>query len=121
MNTAIWGPPLWRILHGLSATFTPRTEKDVELMDVFIRNLQAVLPCVFCRDSLLHFLSDNIRDVKESARKGELDEWMYDLHNLVNDKLNKQQAERLGIPKELHDALLASSRVTLDVLSLIHI
>jgi len=115
MNTAIWGPPLWRILHGISATFTPDTKMDLELIDTFIHNLQAVLPCVFCRNSLQHFLDHRMPDIKTYAVEGRLDEWMYDLHNLVNNKLNKQLSEKLGIPEEFHDILLQSGKISLDI------
>lgn len=78
-------------------------------------NLQSVLPCVFCRDSLTGFLA-SMRDVKRSALDGELDVWMYDLHNLVNDKLNVQQYVKMGVPTELQDGLLASCRVPLEII-----
>ena len=100
MNTWIWGPPTWKLLHTLafrapSSTATRTTGAECASdIAAFILTLQDVLPCVYCRVSLEHFLrllhmrfGRTLRDV---VADGDFARWMYDLHELVNDKLNKQ-------------------------------
>jgi hypothetical protein len=60
----------------------------------FILTLQDVLPCVYCRSSLEQYLrvlhTRFRRTLRDVVADGELALWMYNLHELVNDKLNKQ-------------------------------
>lgn len=110
MDPCVWGPPLWRLLHG-SAMAHPVKSRGHVLQ--CLSSMRAVLPCEKCRKSLtaileglsgLHFA--NVFEVT----------WM--VHNYVNRKLNKpllplSRARRLwtvasapGDPLSLVDSLV---------------
>lgn len=93
MNTWIWGPPTWKILHTLS--FSPRVHAgNAGDIAAFLMTLQDVLPCVYCRASFGTFVQNLHarfgRTLRDVIAGGQLAEWMYALHELVNNKLNQQ-------------------------------
>lgn len=97
VKTTSWGPCAWVVLHGLSKAIDgkPGLSRDFNL---FIINLQSVLPCVHCRRSLTKFYKGPPRRSTGYSR------FMYTLHNKVNKKLLDQQgatkaARREYIPK----------------------
>ena len=98
MNTSIWGPPLWKILHTVS--YSPDAVVKSQLVTEFIETLQFVLPCIYCRRSFQTFLGQMQQTYGETVtatiEKGDLAKWMYDVHNLVNHKLDEQKHP--GIP-----------------------
>ena len=141
MNTRVWGPVACGILHGcadaLSANTgdvsmlmdggrrrkqSPQNMSDIDTSAAIIREvtdfmlcMQRVLPCKYCRASLKDFLATLSPTLASHIRRGELDRWMYDLHNLVNDKLLRQQYVTAGVPHKHHDALIAAQTISLDV------
>ncbi len=96
MNTWIWGPPKWRLLHTIS--FSPGTaapQTAVKLTQ-FLECLQHVLPCIYCRESYGRFyaeLVDEFGPTPDVATSKRLPLWMYTLHDKVNHKLDLQTTE----------------------------
>lgn len=93
MNTWIWGPPAWRFLHTLS--FSPQASTVAPQLETFLLAMGAVLPCVYCRDSFhafVHRLEERAggQSLRHVIHAGRLSVWMYELHELVNNKLNAQ-------------------------------
>lgn len=90
MDTRFWGPCGWRLLH-LSVT-APLNGRDFKQIKEFFELLPYVLPCKFCRQSLTHYYRKRpIPDTYE-----EMNKWMYNIHNEVNDKLRSQNL--LNVP-----------------------
>jgi hypothetical protein len=84
MDTRFWGPAGWRLLH-LSVT-TPLNGRDFDKIKDFYRLLPFVLPCKFCRESLSkYYLKRPLPTDYEQMNR-----WLYDIHNEVNDKLRSQ-------------------------------
>jgi hypothetical protein len=81
----------------------------------FMHALQRVLPCKYCRDSLHGFLQD-LEPPHVALSVGRLDDWMYRLHNMVNEKLWRQQYTAAGVPDTLHDALVKTQTVPLEII-----
>jgi hypothetical protein len=85
MDTRFWGPSGWRLLHLVAASDlgTRRVKEWFEL-------LEYVLPCKYCRASFHDYIrklpltDDIVADPAKFSR------WIYDIHNMVNDKLRKQ-------------------------------
>jgi hypothetical protein len=110
MNTAVWGPHTWRILHGLSY-LQHDDDEGKKLMDAFLVEMGTCLPCVFCRDSFKVFLGQMAQDygeyssykpiVSPDVSQGKCDDvprtiaWMWLLHEKVNMKLATQRADAL--------------------------
>lgn len=84
MNTEEWGPPAWRILHGLAALLPARAADEPAVLRAWhacIRALRASLPCVYCRESFAY--------LSRPLPRRDVDVWWWHVHELVNIKLNK--------------------------------
>lgn len=87
-----WGMPFWKMLHGVSFGCTaPEVPTCVaDLME----SIGGILPCTYCRASYPIFLNKtlefrgfkSLRDMPGHM----LPKFMYDLHNMVNYKLDWQ-------------------------------
>lgn len=101
MDTRFWGPSGWRLLHLVAAA---RRTESIPLFEV----LPYVLPCKFCRASLTdYYLADPIPSKAE-----DLPEWLYRVHNQVNQKLRDQKLPTAPDPswesiKQLYDNWVA--------------
>lgn len=80
MDTRFWGPSGWQLFHLIA--FTSPKEHAREVLD----DMKDILPCKYCRASTQEF-------VKKHPPTGDLGKWLYDIHNMVNDKLRTQCAE----------------------------
>lgn len=92
MNTAVWGPPMWRILHELAWLYdrvhAPSSGKRIQSI---LEALRTTLPCKYCRDSFTEFYKILGGSVTDHLRTRTMTAWMHELHNLVNAKLLSQQ------------------------------
>lgn len=84
MDTRFWGPAGWRLLH-LTVT-TPLNGRHFSDIKEFFKLLPFILPCKFCRQSLSKYYLK--RPVPSSYNN--MNKWLYDIHNDVNDKLRSQ-------------------------------
>lgn len=86
----IWGPHMWKTLHCISFGYpiNPSTEQQ-ENYKKFFENLGNVLPCKYCSDSYNRIISDSkVRlDDEIFKTRDNLTQWVFDLHNMVNQKL----------------------------------
>jgi len=87
MNVNIWGPELWSILHGIAGL-----EKSLFALPLFA-DLCVLLPCIHCRKSYCAFYSND--ECKEAFAAGKSMEYVYKIHNYVNDKLELQRLDKL--------------------------
>ena len=90
MDTRFWGPDGWKIFHSIAEGYPDKPTNDERYMyGCFFKCLRFVLPCIYCRISFKEYSEklqvDDHLDSKESLTK-----WMYNMHNLVNDKLRTQ-------------------------------
>lgn len=98
MNTTAFGPPSWRMMGFVAAGFD-MNDTPVELKKrqyaTFFRSLGDVLSCRYCRESYkVFFDSLDIDKYMELPNYGLL-RFCYDLKNLVNNKLVKQEEKAL--------------------------
>lgn len=90
MDTRKWGPDGWILLHSITFNYPLKpTQKDKINHLLFFNTLQFILPCKYCRESFSDFMKqlpiDNYLDSRNKISK-----WLYNIHNLVNNKLIKQ-------------------------------
>ena len=97
LMTRLWGPSGWLFLHCISFGYPykidPTNPEHLEKQNDYYRffyYLGKVLPCKYCRNSYMDFFTQISPMSKLGSRK-EFTKWLYDIHNLVNDKL--------GVPK----------------------
>ena len=88
--TKIWGPPSWKFLHCVSFGYplNPTNEQKNDYM-TFYKTIGKVLPCKYCRDSYNNFIlvAPTLLDMEVMKNRATLTEWLYKLHNVVNNKL----------------------------------
>ena len=102
MNTFIWGPPLWKLIH--SVAYCAQSQHADELA-LFFLTFKKVLPCIYCRKSFEEFertltvLHGN-KTLAQIIQNRELFAWSYALHDLVNEKLDRQEFEKQIVTKE---------------------
>lgn len=75
MDTRFWGPSAWQLFHLVAF----RSEHPDDVLNM----MKDVLPCRYCRESTTQF-------VREHPLRGDPGRWLYEIHNMVNDKLRKQ-------------------------------
>ena len=107
MNTNIWGPSAWRLIHSMAFTY-PREPNliDKQRYKSLFESLSYTLPCVNCQynyqKELLHF------DLDIALRSREhLSRWAFNLHNSVNKRLNKKEMSYEEV-RELYTDLINS-------------
>ena len=95
MQVAVWGPVGWKFLHSVAHGFPENpskfdTENSLPLGTTANSYLQffvlvgRVLPCRYCRDSYLEYLSE---EPPATTSKSTLTKWLWNMHNKVNHKL----------------------------------
>ena len=90
MDTRKWGPDGWSLLHSITFNYPLKpTPKDKTEHLLFFNTLQHILPCKYCRESFKEYMKKSPIDNNLDSRK-KLSKWLYNIHNLVNNKLIKQ-------------------------------
>lgn len=79
MDTRFFGPSGWELFHLIA--FRSSHPDDV------LNQMKDILPCKFCRASTTQFVHEH---PLHSTNPGK---WLYEIHNMVNDKLRTQCAE----------------------------
>jgi hypothetical protein len=102
LMTRIWGPSGWLFLHCISFGYpykiNPTNPEHLEKQNDYYRffyYLGKVMPCKYCRNSYMDFFTKKSPISNLGSRK-EFTKWLYDIHNMVNDKLGVPECE---IPK----------------------
>ena len=90
MDVRFWGPSGWKLLHSISFLAPKKLNSEEQnLYHLFYESLRYVLPCKYCRDSLNKFMNKiPLHNYIHTREK--LSEWVYLIHNQVNNKLRKQ-------------------------------
>ena len=91
MQTSIWGPLFWTVLHLTSFNYPvhPTTQQKEDYC-VWLLSMGKVLPCRYCRENFPRnlraagFGPTVFRDRESFSR------FVYELHNCVNRMLNKR-------------------------------
>jgi len=84
MDTRFWGPSGWELFH-LIAFRSPHPD-DV------LNQMKDVLPCKYCRASTTQFVRDHPLRLASSDTSAGPGKWLYEIHNMVNNKLRTQCA-----------------------------
>ena len=80
-----WGPIAWNLIHNFSIH-----SKDNELMIVMIKTFGYILPCPTCKNHYNYLINDIYKlNDDENLNKKYLIKYLYTIHNLVNETLDK--------------------------------
>ena len=91
MSTYIWGPAFWHVLHTISFNY-PNNPTDKQKKDYykFIKSLENILPCKYCRDNLKRNFKEELPLIIDVFKnRYTFSKYIYDLHELINKNLNK--------------------------------
>lgn len=80
MDTRFWGPSGWQLFHLIAFKTAPEDAREV------LDDMKNILPCKFCRASTTEF-------VAKHPPKQPYGRWLYEIHNMVNNKLRTQCAD----------------------------
>jgi hypothetical protein len=90
MQTYIWGPPMWHILHTISFNYPINpTKEQKKYYYIFFINLKNILPCKYCRDNLIMTFSKLPFTYETLKNRENFSKYVYTIHELVNENLGK--------------------------------
>ena len=91
MLTSVWGPSLWHYLHIMSFNYPVNpTVNDKKYYRDFVINLKYVMPCKFCRINLKTNFKTLPLTISNMKNRDTFSRYIYNLHELVNEMLNKK-------------------------------
>lgn len=88
-----FGPPAWRILHGLAARLGRQSKPLLAQQEAYewiavLVSLQPVLPCEVCQGHYKQWLGrrnpEQFRRLRGSELRAAAERWVWDLHEAVN-------------------------------------
>jgi hypothetical protein len=90
MLTTVWGPSMWHSLHSISFNYPvfPTTIEKKQYMN-FIKSLQYVLPCKYCRVNLTNNFKQFPLTMDKMENRETFSKYIYELHQIVNKMLKK--------------------------------
>jgi hypothetical protein len=90
MQSAIWGPAVWHVLHTTSFNYPVNpNELDKKHYSDWMLSFQYTLPCVYCRDNFKNNLKKAKFSMSVMKNRSTFSKFIYDLHNCVNKMLGK--------------------------------
>lgn len=94
MKPETWGPFFWNTLHSVAAGYpkTPTKDEKNEYKDFFL-SFGKVLPCEECRDNFKEMMSQHPLEDSHLENNETISIWVFELHNMVNNKLGKPKYE----------------------------
>lgn len=97
MDSKIWGPHAWFFLHSITFYYPDHPNpRDKKTFYNFFQTVGDILPCTICKnhykENLIKYPIENHLDSRDS-----LVNWLIDIHNSVNKKLNKPLYNNIDI------------------------
>ena len=90
MLTTVWGPSQWHFLHTMSFNYPIHpNEMQKKAYRNYMLNLKNVLPCGKCRINLKENYKKLPLKMSHMRNRECFSKYVYDLHELVNDMLDK--------------------------------
>jgi len=120
ITPSVWGPHGWKFLHYVTLGYPmDPTNQDKQNYKQFFDNLANVLPCVKCSENF----KDNLKNYPigpSLENRDLLIRWLIDIHNSVNDELNKPNVDyETAIQLYLEDGETSTSEYIFKVIVLI--
>ena len=116
MDTRYWGPTGWHLLHSVVSNYPENpTQSTRDNYKIFLHSLPNVLPCIYCRNSCIEYYKKNPLKEKHLNSGLELHKWLYNIHNLVNNKLRKQGLIKFNDPL-FSEVIIKYNNVSCDFL-----
>jgi hypothetical protein len=111
MSSRTWGPPLWKILHGLAEALGNQpvamlaTDEAHEIVFI-LRDVEKIMPCQLCRNHYHQWRKDHPLEEIDKLRghmlKTGVREWLYNLHENVNRSRGIESGITLDMIPEMY-------------------
>ena len=88
LDSTIWGPPTWYLLHHLAYSYDPNLKK---YYTNFFEHFKNLIPCEICKKSYNNYII--FKPVNLNSKE-EFINWTIYIHNIVNNKLSKKYYTR---------------------------
>lgn len=116
MSPSVWGPIFWTTMHIVTLGYPPNPSKEEQVSAAnFFNSLAHMIPCPICKTHYSHFLAQEPVENAVTSRDA-LINWCFDLHNKVNQKLDKPTitfeqfiANMISLSNQTHIALPPSA------------
>ena len=92
-----WGPIAWNLIHNFSIK-----SKNNDCMYILIKTFGYLLPCPVCRKHYNYLINDIYKLEKENCTKDYMIKYLYEIHNIINENLDKKIKISFKKCKELH-------------------
>lgn len=90
MLTSVWGPSLWHFLHTMSFNYPIKpTMEDKNNYRSFMKSLQHILPCQYCRVNYMKNVKALPLTCKVFQSRDSFSRYVYKLHEHINKMLGK--------------------------------
>jgi hypothetical protein len=84
---SVWGPIFWNTMHIITLGYPVQPDEQTQTAaKEFFYSLQFLLPCDICK---AHYKKHITESPPKTESQKELIHWAFDLHNKVNQDLNK--------------------------------
>ena len=88
----IWGPKAWNLLHSFSINENKKISvRKRHNYYIFYTSFIYILPCDICREHYSDIIYNIEPLIEEKISRKYLIKWVFDVHNIVNDLLDKPQ------------------------------
>ena len=89
MDTTVWGPKLWFVMHTVSLNYPDSPDfNQKQSHKLFFNNLKDIIPCPHCQAHYSEYLKLNPIN-RHLETKMDLVKWVWNLHNDVSARLGK--------------------------------
>jgi len=89
MAPSVWGPIFWNTMHIVTLGYSHAPSKEEQdAANQFFQSLAYVIPCPVCKEHYAGFIQKSPPAVKN---RNELINWIFELHNNVNEQLGKRK------------------------------
>ena len=112
MLTTVWGPSMWHYLHTMSFNYPVKPSvSDKYHYRKFFLELKYVLPCGKCRVNLANNIKKNPLLMRHLKSREAFSRYIYDLHEMVNDMLDKKSGLSYDDVKDRYEHFRARCKV----------
>ena len=104
MLVSVWGPSQWHFLHTMSFNYPVHpTELQKKKYRDYVLSLKYVLPCGKCRKNLVENFRKLPLHVSHMKSRYTFSKYVYDLHELINEMLNKKSGLTYDMVRERYE------------------
>jgi hypothetical protein len=91
IGSTVWGPYAWHLLHAISiGDNTEIYEEDRHWYYLFYTSFEFLLPCPVCAQHYNQILTFELPIYEEFICRDYMKKWVYQLHNIINENLEKK-------------------------------